>query len=220
MKTRIPKKIYLALILIGFGCILLGLYREAILVGAGNFLTPQGIGRADVVILESTELIREEAVQLSIGLLASGRASRLIVVYQNSDNEKIFGRPHNYDLFLVQELEQMGIKKNQIQVLGVPKKHPITLREAQLVLSNLSKNGVKRAILLADGFHTRRSYWTYREVGSLLGIEIIPHPYFVEYRNENWWQRIYGVGGFFEESFKLLYYILRGYIPIKSLLVT
>lgn len=220
MKNKISKKILLSLVLLGFGCILLGLYREVILVGAGKFLAPQGIGRADVVILEGTELIREDFVQTSMELLASGRANSLIVVYQNSDNEKIFARPLNYNLFLTQKLMEKGLKKDQIQVLGVPKKHPVTLRGAQLVLSNLSRNGVKRAILLADGFHTRRSYWAYKQVGLPLGIEIIPYPYFVEHRNENWLQQIYGVGQFFEESFKLFYYILRGYIPVKSLFVT
>jgi hypothetical protein len=79
---------------------------------------------------------------------------------------------------------------------------------------------VKSAILLAEGFHTRRSFWTYKEVGLLKGIKIIPHPYFMKYMPENWWQKKRGIYVFIIELLKFVYYLLCGYIPIKSLLVT
>ena len=153
-------------------------------------------------------------------LLSSKRANRLVIVYHDPGNERIFAWPSNYNLFLIQKLEKLGLKKDQIQVIGVPDDHPITLVEAKIVLSDLSKQGVKSAILLVEGFHTRRSFWTYKQVGLPLGIKIIPCPYFTTYRNEDWWQGIGGVYSFVEELLKFFYYLLRGYIPVKSLLVT
>jgi len=173
-----------------------------------------------VVILEGSELIMGKGVEMGIGLLSSKRANRLVIVYHNSEKERIFDRPTNYNNFLTQKLEELGLKKDQVQVIGVTIDHPITLTEAQIVLSHLSKDRVKSAILLADGFHTRRSYWTYKHVGLPLGIKIIPYPYFTVYQNKNWWQEIDGVGAFVIESLKFFYYLLHGYIPVKSLLVT
>lgn len=195
-------------------------YYQTILIGMGRFLALERLGKADVVILEGTELIREEAVMTGLKLISSGNARRLVIVYQESEEEKIFGRPLDYNLYLIRKLKELGLKEDQIIVLGVPKEHPITLTGAQIVLSNISKRGVKSAILLAEDFHTRRSYWTYRKVGSSLGIEIIPHAYFTKYRNENWWEKAEGLREFFGESIKFFYYLVRGYIPVKSILVT
>ncbi len=213
------KKIIFSVILLGL-VILLAFYYQTILIGMGRFLAVERLGKADVVILEGTELIREEAVITGLKLISSGNARRLVIVYQESENERIFGRPPDYKLYLIRKLRELGLKEDQIIVLEVPKEHPITLTEAQIVLSNISKRGVKSAILLAEDFHTRRTYWTYRKVGSPLGIEIIPHAYFTKYRNENWWQKAGGLREFFWESIKFFYYLVRGYIPVKSILVT
>ena len=220
MKNKISNKIVFSIVLLVIALIFLFCFYQTILIGAGRYLTPEGMGKADVVVVEGTELIREEAVRIGLRLLSSERANRLVVVYQNSENEKIIGRPLNYNFFLIQELENLGLKKDQIQVLEVPKEHPITLLEAQIVLSNLSKSGVRSAILVTEGFHTRRSFWTYKKVGIPLNIKIIPYPYFINYRNETWWQQVSGVYKFVEEFLKFFYYLFRGYIPVKSLLVT
>jgi hypothetical protein len=203
----------------GFALVILLLSYKTILMSAGNFLAPQGVGNADVVILENTELIREKGIEICMDLLSSGRINHLVIVYQNSGDERIFDRPLNYNLLLTQKLELLGLKKEQLQVIEVPTEHPITLTEAQSVLSKLSKAGVKSAILLAEGFHTRRSYWAYKKVGLPLDIKIIPCPYFMKYSNEDWWTKINGVSEFTYELLKFMYYVLRGYIPVKSLLV-
>jgi hypothetical protein len=220
MKNRIPRKIVFFGILFGLASVVLVFSYQSILMGAGRYLAPQGIGKADVAILEGAELIKEKPVKMGMGLLSSGKVSRIVVVVQqNSTNGKIFALP-NYTLLLTKNLEGLGLKKDVFQVIEVPTNHPVTLTEAKIVLSALSKSGVSSAILVAEGFHTRRSYWTYKKVGKPLGLEIIPHPYFINYQNENWWQKARGVLHFLDESLKFFYYILRGYIPIKSLLVT
>lgn len=203
----------------GLTLVIFLLSYKTVLIAAGNFLAPEGVGNADVVIVENSEMIRAKGVEIGRDLLSSRRANRLVIVYQNSENERIFDRPLNYNLLLAQKLEPLGLKKEQIQVIEVPMEHPITLTEAQTVLSNLSRSGVKSAILVAEGFHARRSYWAYKQVGLPLGIKIIPSPYFMKYRLDNWWTKIKGVHDYAFESLKLFYYVLRGYVPVKSLLV-
>jgi len=213
------KKLIYSGILLGL-VMLLFFYHQTILIGAGRFLSPEGRGNADVVILEGEELIKERAVKIAIELLSSGRAnSMVVVVHQYTGDERTFALP-DYALLVTKNLEAGGLKKNQFMILGVPTNHPITFKEAQIVLHNLSKKEVKSAILLAKGFHTRRSFWAYKQVGLALGIKIIPYPYFTKYRNENWWQEIRGVRYFVSELAKFSYYLLMGYIPVKSLLVT
>jgi hypothetical protein len=206
-------------ILSGFVLLILLLSYKHILIAAGKFLAPEGEGNADVVILENTELIREKGLKISMDMLSSGRTNLLVIVYQNSGDERIFDRPSNYTVLITQKLEDLGLKKDQFQVIEVPMEHPITLTEAQTVLSILSRSGLKSAILLAEGFHTRRSYWAYKQIGASLGIKIIPYPYFSKYRNEDWWTKVNGISDFSYELLKFIYYLLRGYVPVKSLLV-
>jgi hypothetical protein len=221
MKKHIrTKKIIISVVLLGLVILLIS-FHQPILIGAGRFLAPERTGKADVVILEGEELIREKAVKIGVELLYSGRANRMVLVLQEySDGEQAFALPNNYPAFLAKNLEGLGLKKNQYMIFGVPTHHPITLTEARIVLADLSTYGVKSAILVAEGFHTRRSFWAYKQVGLSFGIEIIPFPIFVKYRSDNWWQKAEGLRGFFSESIKFSYYLIRGYIPVKSLVVT
>ena len=214
------RKAYYFLIPLGFILVIVFLYYETMLTEAGRFLTPEGRGDAEVVIVEGTELKEEKAVEMGVRMLSCGRANWLVVVDYGSRVEQAFGRRENRALFLARKLEGLGLKADRIQLIEVPVDHPVTLGEAQFVVSVLSKSGVRSAILLADGFHTRRSYWAYKEAGSSFGIEIIPRPYFVSYRNENWWRKNEGVRAFGRELAKFIYYVLRGYIPVKSLVTT
>ena len=207
------------LIILVAGGIGLFFFYQAILSAAGRYLAPEGTGGAEVVILEGAEVIREPAVRIGLNLIASGRAERLMVVYQNSEDNGIFGWPLEYDLFLAQKLGDRGLKKDQIQIVSVPQEHPITLTEARIVLFNLSQGKIQRAILVTEDFHTRRSYWTYKGVGASLGIDIIPYPYFTRFKSDTWWHQGMGVRSFLEECLKFFYYLCRGYIPLKSLVV-
>lgn len=207
-------------LLLGLAIVILFLSYKTIFMSAGKYLSPEGVGNADVVIIEGGELIRDKGIQVGISILSAERAKRLVLVYHYSRYAKIFDRPLDYGLFLTQKLQESGLRKDQIQVVGVPIDHPITLREAQIVLSELSQNGVKSAILLSEDFHTRRSFWTYKQVGLPLGIKIIPVPYYLSYGKDDWWKDIGEVYSFVEEWLKFFYYILYGYIPVKSLLVT
>jgi hypothetical protein len=230
MKKRKERRTYrfasYTLILLVVGSICLYFFHQPVLLEAGKFLAPDGMGKAkegsrvyDAAILESGEWVAEDPVRIGMKIISSGRANRLVVVY-HTENKRILGRPANFDHFLIREMEGLGLRRDQIKVIAVPGDHPATLTEARIVLSDLSKDEIRSAILLVEGFHTRRSYWAYKKVGAPLGIEVISHPYFLTFREESWWQEANGVRDFVGEGVKLLYYIFRGYIPLKSLLVT
>ncbi|MGB9700923.1 MAG: hypothetical protein ACPL5I_16235 [Thermodesulfobacteriota bacterium] len=198
-----------------FLAIVAGFY-QSFLKMAGDFFAPERLEKAEAVIIEGSELVREDAVKIGLDLISQGKANLLVIVYQNSPEEKVFGRPPDYKDFLFTKLWQMGLSKEQILILEVPKEHPITLIEAQTVLPYLAKRGIKKAILLAESFHTRRSFWAYKQVGEKIGINIYPSPFFLKYKKDNWWENNQGIRELGAESVKFIYYLVRGYIPIKS----
>jgi uncharacterized SAM-binding protein YcdF (DUF218 family) len=216
---RSSKRIFVGFALLAVVLLLLFSYHKTILIKAGNYLAPGRMNKADVLIMEGGMLVKLTVVKIALDLVSSGKADYLVVVDQDVKGEDIFALS-DYPLLVAKNLEALGLKKGQFEVIGVPAKHPVTLTEAKIVLSQLSKKGVRSAILLTQGFHARRSYWAYKRVGLPLGIEIIPCAYFTNYGKENWWQQTEGVEEFLSEFIKFIYYLLRGYIPLKSLFVT
>jgi uncharacterized SAM-binding protein YcdF (DUF218 family) len=139
----------------------------------------------------------------------------IVVLHQFSEKKKPFAINENYPNFIKRELKGLGLKEEQFGVLTTPVHHPVTLTEAKAVLKALSREGVKSGILLSNGFHTRRSFLVYRQVGIPLTIKIIPSAYFDEYQLDHWWIYDPARRDFISEFLKLAYYQVRGYIPFK-----
>jgi hypothetical protein len=95
MNPAKARKAYYFLIPLGFVLVIVLLFYETILTGAGRFLTPEGRGDADVVIVEGGELIKQRAVETGIHMLSSGRANRLVVVDYASAGGQTSGRREN-----------------------------------------------------------------------------------------------------------------------------
>lgn len=152
-------------------------------------------------------------------LLSEGRANRIVVVLHQFPKEgQIFALEGKYAQLITDELEHLGLEKEKVQVISAPiDGHPITLSEARFVVSKLFQKGVRSAILLSNGFHTRRSIGVYKQEGTRLGLQVVPYPYFIEYERNFWWHKTQGISDFFAESFKLAYYLVNGYVTIKFL---
>ncbi len=214
------RKLLFPVFLLGLVLVCLVFSYQTILIESGRFLAPEVTGKADVLILEGTELIRERPVRAAMELLASGRADRMaVVVHQDLTDRPIFAL-QNYARLITRDLEALGLRKDQFQVIEVPSNHPITLTEAQIALATLSRSEVRSVVLMAEGFHARRSFWVYKQVGTPLGMKIYLYPYFREYEAKTWWRTVDGCYEFFSESFKLFYYVIKGYIPVRSLFAT
>jgi hypothetical protein len=196
--------------------ILVCLYREQILTNAGKYMAPDSTVTADVAVLEGTEFIQRKVVAHGMRLLTSGRAKRLVIIlHRIAPNHRPFGFNEDYPGLVKQELEDLGLKKEQFQIIVTSIHHPVTLTAARGALEVLHREGVNSAILLSSGFHTRRSFLAYQHVGTSFKIKISPHACLNEYELDKWWTRESGVREFAEESLKLAYYLMMGYIPLK-----
>ena len=217
MKNRKSKWIWGGICLFIFITItVVFIFRETILLKAGSFMAPAGDYQADIAILEGAEFIRTGAIMSGMDLLSSGKVKRIVIVIQNiAPAHRPYGINGNYPDIVKQELKKLGLKETDFKVIVVPIRHPVTLKEAEVVLKALSKENIKSAILLSPGFHTRRSYLAYQYVGIPLQIKIFPSASFTEYQLNNWWVQEPGVRDFTVELFKFGYYLAGGYIPFK-----
>jgi hypothetical protein len=199
--------------------VLLVLFHAQVLNGLGAFLAPAEEREGDAVVLEGTQVLINQGVKQGIGLLKEGRIKRMyLVIHLLPREQQLFAIQGEYAGILGRELERLGAKRGQYRVIVAPiDDHPITLAEARHAVPYLFRDGVRKAILLAEGFHTRRSLWTYQRLGNSLGIRFVPVPYFPSYSRENWWKHIEGIKDFSAESAKLGYYLVRGYLPISLL---
>ena len=208
--------VFLPAILIFFGLLI---FHKPILGGAGKFLAPTSDEGAETVILEGTDIVKKGAPNAGLELLSDGKAKSLVVVLHHpSKDRQVFAIQENYPQLVLNELKHLGLEMEKVQVISVPiGSHPITLAEARFVVSRLSQQGIRSAILLSEGFHTRRSFWVYSQEGNRVGLHVVPFPYFIEYESNSWWHDAQGISDFVNENLKLAYYLLNGYVSIKSL---
>ena len=197
----------------------LAIFHRAILSGAGGFLAPSSSERAELAILEGTQVVENGALDAGISLLSAGKANGLVVVLHHPLREgQVFALQEKYTGLIIDELARLGLERGKVQVISAPVDgHPITLAEAQFVVGELSRNGVRSAILVSKGFHARRSFGAYSQEGERVGLHVVPYSYFIEYERNAWWHEPQGVGDFVTESLKLAYYLFRGYVSMKSL---
>ena len=210
LKKKISNPVVL---LAGFLLILIFLSRP-ILNRAGDFLAPLGKENAEVVILEGTATVKNGAVKEGVDLLKNSQDRRLVIVMHLHEKEgQLFAIQEEYPRLLGEKLKKLGLKEGQLEIILVPiNDHPITLTEARLVMARLAKEGIRSAVLVSEGFHTRRSWAVYRQEGERFKLSVNPHPYFINYKKEKWWRQKEGVRDFVQESSKLIYYLVLGYV--------
>jgi hypothetical protein len=210
MKLKFPRPVYwgVGLIFVFF------LLHPFILSRAGDFLAPVGKETAGVIILEGTSTVSNGAVQEGLALMKNNSQGRLVIVLHLPGwPGRLFAIQEEYPCLVGKKLESLGLKGHQIMFFSVPiDDHPITLTEARFVMAGLAKEGVHRAVLIAEGFHTRRSASVYRQEGKPFNIEVVPHPFFMRYNKEGWWRQKEGIRDFVQESAKLFYYLVFGYV--------
>ena len=191
-------------------------FREPILRESGEFMAPRGDYTADIAILEGNEYIDRGIVSAGLELLKAGKVRRIIVVLHNiAQAHRPYGLNENYPGMVEKELQKLGLKEKDFEVMVVHIEHPLTLTEAKGALKEISKENVKTAILLSSGFHTRRSYLVYQHAAEAYQIKIYPQACFTGYQAENWWEQERGARDFSAESVKLAYYLLMGHIPFR-----
>jgi uncharacterized SAM-binding protein YcdF (DUF218 family) len=196
--------------------ILAFIFRGTILSEAGNFMAPGGDYKADVAILEGNEFIHRGIVMSGMNLLSSGKVKRLIVVlYLIAPSHRPFALNEDYPSLVKKEMEALGLRERDFRIIVTHIHSPITLTAARGAVETISKEGIKSAILLSQGFHTRRSYLIYQHVCIPFQIKIFPSACFSSYQLDHWWSQENGLRDFAAEFLKLVYYLAGGYIPFK-----
>ena len=191
------------------------LSSRSIFLYVGRSMAPEAFETADVLVLEGGVGIDKRLLVEAVRQMRSGRAAHLVLV-----THQTAGKPSPYEIKAADRIEaslyQLGFPSERFTIILTPNIHPITLNEASIVLKRLSAEGVRSAVLMTDGFHERRSYLVYMQVGTPLGIKITPSTAFLDYTPENWWATRLGWYEFFEESAKTTYYYMRGYLRFSS----
>lgn len=207
--SRIFLSIFLVIVLAFF-------FHETILFHAGKFMAPGGDYEADVAVIEGSDSVPEGMMTRGTDLLSSGRVKRLVVVlHRVAVLHRPYGLNTGYADLVSKKLKDKGLKDSDFKIIETPIRNPVTLTEARVVLDHLSRENVKSAILLSQGFHTRRSYLVYRFAGTSFQIKIFPDACFTEYEPDLWWKNYAGIRDFATETGKLAYYLIGGYIPLK-----
>jgi hypothetical protein len=171
---------------------------------------------ADVVILEGAQFFDRGIVYTGVYLLSSGKARRMIIVlHRISPKHRPFAFDEDHSSLVKTELKKIGLKDSAFTIIETPIRNPVTLTSARGALEILSNDGVKAAVLLSPGFHLRRSFLVYQHLSIPLNIKIYPIACFNDYEPDNWWHEGNGVRDFVTEVKKLMYYLAKGYIPMK-----
>jgi len=143
---------------------------------------------------------------------------RIVVVLHRIDpSHRPFAISGDYPNQVKKAIEAIGLKDDDFRIIVTHIHHPVTLTAATGVLKDLTEQGIKTAILVSSGFHTRRSFLIYQYLGITFGIKIFPCTCFNSYQLDHWWSQEMGVRDFGAELLKLAYYLARGYIPLRFL---
>jgi hypothetical protein len=196
--------------------VLFYVWREPILTKAGEFMAPRGEYTADIAILGGTTFLDRTIADAGFELLKTGKVKRLVVVlHRIHPLHRPYGMNENYPEMVRKEILKRGISEKYFEIMVTHIHEPITLTEAQGALKLIAREKVKTAILLAPGFHTRRSYLVYQCVGNSYNLKIYPQACFNGYKPEKWWVQEGAVRDFSAEAVKLAYYVLWGHIPFR-----
>jgi hypothetical protein len=169
--------------------------------------------KSDAIILEGSADIDDAIIREGIKCYKESNAKKIIFAMH-----WINDYPENYSNINA-KMQQYGIAKERLVVINTITPHPITQNEAKAVLKVLNATGIKKALLITDGFHESRSYLIYHEMGKKTGIIITPKVVNIYYKYNNWWKTKMGIHEMADEIIKTSYYLLSGHLPLSILFV-
>jgi len=190
------------------------LLHQPILSAIGGFLAVgQSHEESDVLIVEGTNVVNHRAYETAIQLYEAGVGKEVLFALHRTGGT-YYGVNNFTDAYvdiLKQELDSKGIPNGVVLLFD---KHPVTLKSGEDVAEYFRKNrmDVKSVTLISHGFHTRRSFLSYRNAFQKLGIQVYAFGYFGRYDKSNWWQSADGFRTLVSEYLKYGYYVVRGWI--------
>lgn len=174
----------------------------------GSYLVyTQKPARADIIIVQGggdKERIEEAA------WLYHRKYARRILISGNTEEELPQMKRTTLEELARKEAIAQGVAASHIILEGKSKS---THEGALLSRPIFEKQKVKKAIIVSEPYHLRRSYLVYQRVYRRDGLQFICHsPSDSWYRADNWWEGERGLIATCNEYIKLIYYLFKGYI--------
>jgi uncharacterized SAM-binding protein YcdF (DUF218 family) len=171
-------------------------------VGISRSLTcPERLSRSELILVENMDsnyLLFERAA----ALLEAGFAPRVLIpvqVSQASDRA-------NAATIGVAELMARLAQLQSAEIVPIRAAEPISLNTAYDLREFLTKEHIRRIIVVTSGFRSRRSSLIYESVLAPAGITVSCVPVFIGAGPANWFRTWHGIQEVIEQFLKLQYY--------------
>jgi hypothetical protein len=193
----------LRLLVVGLACGLLWATSSWWALPVGQSLVCESdIQKSDAILIENMDpnyLLFERAADLR----ERGYASRVIALVQATGEGD-----HEPGLVSVSIAEVMArlAHLEALEFLPIEEVEPYTMNAAYQTGSHFERSGFRSAIVVSDGFRSRRTHLVYRKAFDPLGIAVTCAPVWGSTRPENWMQTWHGIQEVLLQATKLAYY--------------
>jgi uncharacterized SAM-binding protein YcdF (DUF218 family) len=170
------------------------------------------LARADAIVIFSGSNVYAERAEWAAQLWQESRAARLIVTYdyQHAGWDERRQRNPTFTERSIDILHSRGVPDERITVVYQAAYN--THGEAVKVREYAEKHGLRSLIFVTSPYHTRRAWWTLRQVfdgsGIVLGLDA-PPPGRESPEPWRWWLKSDGWKLVLGEYLKFIYYRLR-----------
>ncbi|MGH7555762.1 MAG: YdcF family protein [Longimicrobiales bacterium] len=181
------------------------LARAAILTAMAEFLTVEDpVASADVIYVLGGEAYVRPAKAAE--LYKAGLAPRIVIPQpEDSPSHDLLVVPNVTDVAVVL-LQKLGVPDSAIVVLRIPGGSTSTVQDARLFRDYVTRNDVRRAIVVTSMFHSRRTRWAIRKALGDMAVEVMMAPADDSRFNErNWWTVEAGILAYVEEYLKWIH---------------
>lgn len=170
------------------------------------------VAHPEAVVVLSGSADYVERTRGAAQLFTSGRAPKIILT--NDNGRGGWSSTEQRNPYFIEraaaELAAAGVPSEQVEL--IPQAVANTYEEARVVREYATQRGLRSLLVLTSAYHSRRAWWTWREVfrgsGIELGIETAPADSHTP-APVSWWLSVRGWRAVAAEYPKFIYYRLR-----------
>jgi uncharacterized SAM-binding protein YcdF (DUF218 family) len=182
------------------------LFREAILLGVGNFLIVQDdLEPADLIhVLGGGDVGR---VDYGVELYKQGFGKKMFFTGGRVEPPRMKKLPKSFSSGDYAELQ--GVSPDDILTRG--SKSANTYEEALALRELLDKeNSIQSVIIVSTPYHLQRARWVFNKlVGYRVDLQYAPVPFAISQYKQRWWEDKLSRAMVKDEYLKMAYYFLR-----------
>jgi hypothetical protein len=181
---------------------------EEILTSVSYFLVKEDkqFEFADALLVEE-DFANKNALDFCHNLFKEGKCKEIFMV--KVINKSSIYSDRQYEYLLKKTIDSLYYNM-PLTFINLDIEHPITLNKSRIIIDTLNSRNFKKIILVTSGFHSKRSFLTYKKYFKDTDIKLSVFVYYSNYTPNNWWKNIEGFREVITEYLKLVYYWLRG----------